>query len=516
MNTFKKTSYHWIGLGDVNAFFGLMGDNVSDLVIMAGLLIGVFHFPADIVLTKMIPGSAIGVLIGDLAYTWMAVRLAGRTGRDDVTAMPLGFDTPSTFALTFGVIGPAYMATKDAVLSWKIAMAVVVIMGVVKLFGAWLGPGIRRVVPRAGLLGSIAAIALALIAFLPSLEVFSNPVVGFVSFGVILMTLIAKVRFPFRLPGAFAAVIAGTVVFYLLYAWGVIPVGKLQLSDAVTLGFSLPVPTLGFAEGLAHAWKYLPIAVPFAIAIIVGSIDVTESAAVSGDEYNTRDIIIADGISTVLAGVFGGVIQSTPYIGHPAYKDMGGRAGYTFATAVFIGLGSVVGYLSFFVNLLPKAAVAPILIFIGMEITAQAFEATPKKHAKAIAFAFIPVIAYLLVIELNSVLSNLNKTAADLTGGAEESYHTILMLGNGFIISSMIWGAAIAFIIDHKLHTASFYFYAAAVLSLFGIIHSPLGDGGMFLPWRAGSNMPVTFFVGYLAMGMMLNYVSFHNKRFGG
>ncbi len=513
MDTARK--YRWLAPGDLNAFFGLMGDNMSDLVIMAGLLVGVFHFPAGLVLTRMIPGSAVGVLVGDLIYTWMAFRLAKKTGRD-VTAMPLGFDTPSTFALTFGVMGPAYMATKDALLSWKIAMAVIVIMGAIKIIGAWFGPAIRAAVPRAGLLGSIAAIALVLIAFLPSLEVFSNPVVGFVSFGIVLMTLVARVRFPLKLPGAFAAVVIGTAVFYLMYFGGAVPADKLHLSQSFAVGLSLPVPTLGFIEGLKFAWEYLPVAIPFAVAIIVGSVDVTESAAVTGDEYSARGIILADGVATVLAGIFGGVLQSTPYIGHPAYKDMGGRSGYTLATALFIGLGGVVGYLSFFVNLLPKAAVAPILIFIGMEITAQAFEATPKKHARAVAFAFIPVIAYLLVIELNSTVANLSKSVADLTGGPLETYHAALVLGNGFIITSMIWGAAIAFIIDHRLHTASFYFYAAAVLSLFGIIHSPMADGGLFLPWRAGSPVPVMLFAAYLSVGMMLNYVSFHNKRFGG
>ncbi|MFQ5586069.1 MAG: MFS transporter [Thermodesulfobacteriota bacterium] len=511
-----KRTYRWARLGDVNAFFGLMGDNMSDLVIMAGILIGVFQFPPDLVLFRMVPGTAVGVLVGDLVYTWMAIRLARRTERDDVTAMPLGLDTPSTFALTFGVIGPAFVATQDALLAWKIAMAVVVVMGVVKLFGAWLGPWIRSIVPRAGLLGSIAAIALVLIAFLPSLEVFGNPVVGFVSFGIILMTLIAKVKLPFRIPGALAAVLLGTGVFYLLYFGGAIPADMLHLSDAVTLGFSLPLPTLGFIEGLGHAGQYLPIAIPFAIAIIVGAIDVTESAAVAGDEYNTRDIILTDGIATILAGLFGGVVQSTPYIGHPAYKDMGGRAGYTFATALFIGLGGVIGYLSFFVNVLPKAAVAPILIFIGMEITAQAFEATPKRHAKAITLAFIPVIAYLLLIELNSLLGNIGKGGADLSGAAAETYHAILLLGNGFIVSAMIWSAAAAFIIDHRLHTAAFYFYTAALLSLFGIIHSPLPDGGLFLPWHVESSTPIAFFAGYLAVGMMLNYVSFHNRRFRG
>lgn len=512
----QKPAYHWFRLGDINAFFGLMGDNMSDLVIMAGILIGVFQFPVDIVLYKMIPGTAIGVLVGDMVYTWMAIRLAKKTGRDDVTAMPLGLDTPSTFGLTFGVIGPAFLVTKDAMLAWKIAMAVIVVMGLIKIICAWIAPSIRKNVPRAGLLGSIAAVALVLIAFLPSLEVFGNPIVGLVSFGIILMTLIAKVKFPFKIPGALAAIGFGTIVFYILYLIGIIPVDKLHLSNSIALTFSFPLPTLDFLDGLSYAVQYLPIAIPFTIAVIVGSVDVTESAAVAGDEYNTRNIILTDGVATILAGLCGGIAQSTPYIGHPAYKDMGGRAGYTFTTALFIGLGGIIGYLSFFVNLLPKAAVAPILIFIGMEITAQAFEATPKKHAKAVAFAFVPVIADLLLIEIGQLLNNLGKKAVDLTGGIAETYQSIVILANGFIISSMIWGAAIAYIIDHKLHTAAFYFFAAGILSLFGIIHSPLDNGGLFLPWQIDSSMPITLFAGYLTAGLMLNYVSFHNKRFGG
>ena len=50
---------------------------------------GIFGVPADIVFGRMFPGTAFGVLVGNLMYTWMARRLAQRTGRDDVTAMPL-------------------------------------------------------------------------------------------------------------------------------------------------------------------------------------------------------------------------------------------------------------------------------------------------------------------------------------------------------------------------------------------------------------------------------------------
>ncbi len=107
-------------------------------------------------------------------------------------------------------------------------------------------------------------------------------------------------------------------------------------------------------------------------------------------------------------------------------------------------------------------------------------------------------------------LENVGKGATDLSGIAVETYHALLLLlGNGFIVSAMIWSAAAAFIIDHRLHTA-------AILSLFGIIHSPLPDDGLFLPCHAESSMPIAFFAGYLAVGMMLNYASFHNRCFRG
>ncbi len=86
--------YRWFVVGDINGFFGLMFDNLTVLSFLAGILVFAFDFPADIVYTRMFPGTAFGVLFGDLVYTWMAFRLARRTGRSTVTAMPLGLDTP--------------------------------------------------------------------------------------------------------------------------------------------------------------------------------------------------------------------------------------------------------------------------------------------------------------------------------------------------------------------------------------------------------------------------------------
>src|SRR5678815_856834 len=102
----QRASGRWYGPGDVNAFFGLAVDNLTNLVVLAGLLVGVFGFPSDLVLYRIVPGTALGVLAGDLWYTWLARRLVRGAGRPDVTAMPFGVDTPSLFGITFGVLGP--------------------------------------------------------------------------------------------------------------------------------------------------------------------------------------------------------------------------------------------------------------------------------------------------------------------------------------------------------------------------------------------------------------------------
>ena len=89
--------YAWARWGDLNAFFGLILDNVAVMIVLVALITSAEpaaagRYSREFVLTQMIPGTALGVLLGDLAYTWMALRLGRRTGRSDVTAMPLGLD----------------------------------------------------------------------------------------------------------------------------------------------------------------------------------------------------------------------------------------------------------------------------------------------------------------------------------------------------------------------------------------------------------------------------------------
>jgi AGZA family xanthine/uracil permease-like MFS transporter len=470
----------------------------------------VFGFPADLVLGKMVPGTALGVLAGDLVYTWLAIRLMKRTGRTDVTAMPFGIDTPTVFAMVFGVLGPVMVATKDPVLAWKVGMGVTVAIGIVKTLLAFAGDWTRRAVPRAALLGSIAGVAILLIAYLPMLKIFHEPLAGLVALLVLFLGLFGGVRMPFGLPAAFAAVLAGLAVH-----WGSVWLAgaRAHTLPGAVLQFALPLPTLAWLDALPATLPYLAIALPFALVTIVGGIDNTESAIAAGDEYRTRDILLTEALATVLAGVCGGVVQNTPYIGHPAYKSMGARAGYTLLTALVIGVGAMVGVLSALVTALPEAIVAPILVFVGIEITAQAFHASPRHHGPAVALALVPTAAALVVIQTGGLFAGIGKSPADLTGEAARTWHALLLLGNGFILTAVVWGSAMAALLDRRFVGSALAFAVASVATLFGIMHSPLASGAVFWPWAPPGPEPLRFAGAYGILAVLCGLAGLSSRR---
>ena len=520
----SATRYRWAAAGDVNAFFGLMLDNVMNLVILAGILIFVFGFPEDLVYRRMFPGTALGVMFGDLVYTWMAFRLAKREGRSDVTAMPLGLDAPSTIGMAFTVLGPAYLAAKarmpehEAALSaWHVGMACMILIGLFKVGMSFVGGAVQRTMPGAVLLGSLAGIGIALMGVLQLGDILLEPVVGMISLTIIFYALIARVRLPFNAPGVLASVVVGAAVYYLMRTLGVLQHPLPPPTLSFPIGF--PLPTLGFIEGMPVALtQYIPMAIPFAILTVVGGINVTESARLAGDDYRTRDILLTEAIATLIAGVCGGVSQSTPYIGHPAYKAMGGRAAYTLACALFVGLGGMLGYIPLMAKILPLACLAPILIFVAYDIVAQSFHATPPSHAAAVCFAIFPSVAQLLRITLDKANSTglflrsalepaVVAEQAKIPLGFADNFGVFVMLANGFILTAMLWGAFLAFLIDHRFAASATTLAICSALSFFGVIHSVLPTGGIYLPWNAalhGSVAPYHWAASYALVAVMI------------
>lgn len=501
MSDEQSGRYRWARAGDFSAFLGLTFDNVAQLIVFSTILIQVFGYPADLVLGKMLPGTAAGVLIGDLIYTWLAFRLAKKTGRDDVTAMPLGIDTVSLFGLTFGALGPIYLRTGDAILSWQAGMALMVFMGIFKLLVTWPAARLRHWIPQAAMLGTIGSIGICLIAFMPMLELFENPLVGVFALFLVLLVLLRQVRLPLGMPPVFLVVAVSTGLFYGLGTLGWLPHTPL-FPDTPSFAVTLPWPTTGFLRGVWLAVDYLPLALPLAFATIIGGIDNVESAASAGDVYDTRSILLTEGFSTLVAGLVGGVVQTTPYIGHPAYKRMGGRAAYTLATALFVGLGGMFGYLSWLVHVLPEVAIIPILVFIGIEIGSHAFHAVPKRYGPAVAACFLPVMASTILILVDQMLVSAGTHGLALTGDAGLRYQSLLVLGAGFVFSAMIFGSVVAHLIDGRFVAAAGVLFLGGLAALFGIIHSPFAGAPAFFPWVEENPISLSIAGGYIVAGV--------------
>ncbi|MFA5323829.1 MAG: hypothetical protein WC373_14250 [Smithella sp.] len=500
MNAESTVSQHsfW---GETTAFLALFFDNVGTLIFFSAILVFTFNYPEDIILTRMIPGTAVGICVGDLVYTWLAIRLRRKTGRADVTAMPLGIDTPSTIGIAYAVMGPAYIATHDAQLTWHIGMATLFMIGSVKIITSFFGGWLQRIIPTAGLLGPLAGIGLLLLGFLPMIELFSEAIVGMVALGLIFTALMSKMQLPGRFPGVLAAIILGTGIHFALGFGGYLPEFT---APHLAMNFSLPVFSIDFLKTLPQSVQYLTIAIPFGILTIIGGINNTESARLAGDDYRTRDILLTEAFSSLIAAFFGGVAQTTPYIGHPAYKKMGATWCYTLLTGILIGVCSVVGLLSLFVSLIPRAVIAPIFIFIGFEIMRQAYSDSPPKHSPAVSLSILPVIASMVLIILGQFMGALNATPDKLPVRLQTMHQTLTMLSNGFIITGLLWGSMLAFLIDHKARLAALCSFVCAVLTLFGIIHSVMPTGELYLPWRIASHAPYMLATAYFALTCIL------------
>ena len=511
---------------DFNGFLGLLVDNLSVMAFLATALIGIFGFPADLVYTRMLPGTALGVLLGNLAYFFMARRVAKRTGNADTTAMPLGVDAPTSIGMALLVLGPAFLSYKQAgmdehaaaIATWQLGMASLVVMGVFKTVLSFFGSMVRRHVPRAGLLGSIAGIALVLMGFLPLLEIMKVPLVGFAGLGVVLYALVARGRMPWNLPGVLVAFVIGLLLYEVLGPLGWLGQGYHAMA-AWQWRFALPWPTLQWIHGLPLTVPYLPLILPFGLLMVAGGINVTESARAAGDDYNTRDILLVEALATLIAGCCGGVAQTTPYIGQPAYRAMGARTGYVLITGLVVGLGGMLGYLSNLVEMLPLAVLAPILIFVAISITTQAFEATPTRYAGAVVFSFFPAIADMVAIKLGDPTYVPHEHFVALYNDASHGISelaVINVLGNGFIITSMIWASFVVAMIDGKPWRAAWILLLGGIMTLFGVIHSVVPAGSLYLPWTLDPPLraiALQFAGAYGVLALVLAMLSFSRNE---
>src|SRR6201746_28005 len=186
--------------GDWNAFFGFGTNILVNMLVLTGLLRFVLKMPDSLVFGRILPALGLMMCLSTMYYAFLAYRLAKKTGRSDVCALPSGVSVPHMFVVTFVIMLPIALKTGDPIQGWEAGLTWVFIQSFVLMIGGFVGPIIRKITPRAALLGTLAGVSGAFLSMRPALEMFMTPVIGIVCFAVILVSWFGGVRWPRGLP----------------------------------------------------------------------------------------------------------------------------------------------------------------------------------------------------------------------------------------------------------------------------------------------------------------------------
>ncbi|MEZ4220799.1 MAG: hypothetical protein R3B13_07690 [Polyangiaceae bacterium] len=495
----------WMTRGDVDGFFGLALDNLVQLLLIDALCRTVLGFSPELIYGRVLPGVAVSLLVGNIYYARQALRLARSTGRTDVCALPYGINTVSLFAHVFLVMLPAKIAAESAGaadparVAWQAGLAATIGSGLIELSGAFVAERLRRITPRAALLSTLAGIALGFISLGFLFRTFARPVVGMTTLAIVLLVYFGRVRFKGGLPGGLVAVVLGTALGWLT---GIAPAG--QAPGGLTL--HPPIPVLGDVIGAltgGHFTTYLSVILPMGLFNVVGSLQNLESAEAAGDRYPTAPSLAVNGIGTLAAAAFGSCFPTTIYIGHPGWKAMGARAGYSILNGAFFTLVCLTGTLAHIVWAIPIDAGMAIVLWIGIVISSQAFQAVEPRHAPAVVIGLLPGVgAWGALLAKNGLRAAgvgaprgpvFDATLIERFRMSDTWIHGAFALEQGFIFTAMILAAATVEIIERRFLRAAAWCGSAAVLSALGLMHSyrfTPGDTVVHLapawPWALG------------------------------
>ncbi|MGJ5093995.1 regulator [Bradyrhizobium oligotrophicum] len=489
--------------GDWNAFFGFGTNILVNMLVLTGLLRFVLKMPDSLVFGRILPALGLMMCLSTLYYAFLAYRLAQKTGRSDVCALPSGVSVPHMFIVTFVIMLPVTLKTGDPLKGWSAGLVWVFFQSFILMIGGFVAPYIRKITPRAALLGTLAGVSVTFISMRPALEMYMTPQIGLVCFAIILVSWFGGVKYPKGLPAGLVAIAVGMVIAWgsNLFGLGLGGLSVKGVGDAfANFGFSVPLPAFGTVfSGFEYLGVILVTAIPFGIYDLVEAMDNVESAEAAGDEYPTTRVLTADGVVSLIGCMMGNPFINAVYIGHPGWKAMGGRIGYSAATGLMVIVLSWLGIISVLLALVPVVAISPILLYIGMLIGAQAFQTTPVKHAPAIVLAFTPHLAAWAKLQIDTMLAS-TVTAAQAVGGLAADkvdavktaaiaalpqqgvlYHGLEVMGGGSILAGLVLGAIGVFVIERDFTKAAAFALAGAVMTYFGFMHGEaVGIGGGF------------------------------------
>lgn len=474
--------------GDGEGFVVAFVNNLVQLLILAPLCTAVLGFTPDLIYGRILPGVAASFLVGNIFYAWQALALAKREGRDDVCALPYGISTPGLFAHVFLVMLPAkQLALAEGIadpqrFAWHAGLVACFLGGVLEFSCSFFAASIRRHTPQAAMLATLAGVGLGFLGLAFLFQAFASPVVGLVTLVLVFIVFFGRVRFRGGLPATAVVLGVGTILAWIT---GLAPVGGPDARPLSHLRLYIPWPVPGeLFEALrgGHIVAYLSVVIPIGLLGVLASLQNIESASAAGDDYPVRPSLVVNGLGTLVGALFGSPFPTSIYIGHPAWKKLGARAGYSLLNGLAITAVCLTGAMGALTWLIPAEAGIAIILWIGVIITAQAFEVTPARHFPAVVIGLFPGLAAWTMLVVKTSLSAAGVGAAGgpvlglpLVRAAHAAGAYIgggFALEQGFLYSAMIWAAIVVCIVDRQWTRAATWSGIGALLALSGLMHS--------------------------------------------
>lgn len=493
-----KFKYKWWGKGDIDASFGIFFDGFSKILSATGIMMFVFGMPAEIVLGKIVPGIGLAIFAGNLWYFYEASALAKKEKRQDVTAQPFGIGASQLTGWLYLIMGPVYWQTGDAELAFQIGLAAALIGGFIEVLGGFVGRWIVKVVPHSALMGNMASSAIVWLSFVGIAMVFDRPIYALLPMFIVIIDYLGKADKRFKkIPTGLVAILLGSAI-----AWVTGYLTPENFTSAFSnLGFYPPTFCgLDIAKGFSGIFPFLPIIIPLQLNNFISTLQGIEAAKSVGDVYPERRSMVMDGLSTILGSLFGNPFPTTVYFGHPGWKELGARAGFSLTNACAYLLICMTGLTGVLMALIPTEAVMVLLIFVGFSVTASTFQELDRKYTNVVLISLIPILFQYIQTLISSTAQAAGTTVAEI-GAAKFAEFSVQIqgiqyLGNGAFLSSLLIAGLLAYVLDKKYFLSAAFGVALAFCSFVGMIHAD--SVALFPP------VGVTFGVIYLVIAALL------------
>jgi len=484
MTTDNAALLRWwtLGRGDIDATVAQVGFNLAQMVIPVFLLVPI-GIPLAFSVGHLLPGYALGFLVGSLGLTTLAVSLRKREGRRDVTAHVYGNNVPAIIAYTLSIVLPVYLESHDPIRAWQIGAAAVAWTGIIKLVAAPFAGVCRRFIPVPASMTVFGAAMYSYLALVLLQRVFDQPLVGIVALTIVAVSVLANIPITrWRIPPFIVAwiipLMVGLAIGYVHPVW-----------QGLSPGLPLVV-SLGPLRSMLLALPYLSVIAPMAVYQVLQDIAAVEGANAAGDNYDARSLVAWDGIATLICGAAGSVVTPVVYALHPPYKAMGARIGFALWTPVIVFLVVVGGLTLFIAQLFPWAILAAMIAYVSVGVGMATLRRVDRKYLSAVLLGFMLPTGAVVAAAVNSALPALKLSAAnpEIQTALNKSIYwgSVQGLGSGFLFLVLVVASLITELIDRNFGRAALWCVVASLFSWLGLMHSPIFRWGAQPSYAAG------------------------------